>query len=90
MEALEVPGAGGVAVLAGSVGTGFDPEAVWPAAAGVLLQLTGMTLFLWCTGRLVVVGWVLPEGFCAGVVAAGGAGAGGFCVTGFWVGGAVP
>jgi hypothetical protein len=84
--ALEVPGAGGVAVPAGSVGAWFDPE----AAAGVLLQLTGMTLFLWCTGRLVVVGWVLPEGFFAGVVAAGGAGAGGFCVGGFCVGGVVP
>jgi hypothetical protein len=79
--ALEVPGAGGVAVPAGSVGAWLDSE----AAAGVLLQLTGMTFFLWCTGRLAVVGWVLPEGFFAGVVEAGSAGAGGF-----WVGGVVP
>jgi hypothetical protein len=81
-------------VAAGSVCAWFDPEfepeAVWPAVAGVLLQLTGMTLLLWCTGRLVVVGWVLPEGFFAGVVAAGGAVAGGFWVVGFWVVGAVP
>jgi len=81
---LEAAGAGALDWAAGSPDAGADPEAGWLVAAGVLLQLTGSTLFLWCSGRLAVVGRGRPADVFAGVVGEGGAcdGAGGFCAGG--------
>lgn len=84
MGALEVAGAEALDLAAGSPDAGADPEVGWPVAADALLQLTGSTPFLWCSGRLAVVGRGRPAEVFAGAVAEGGAcdGNGGFCAGG--------